>query len=153
MTKKQSTCFKINIILFVVVVSLSLLLFYLNTSTNNNFSLQQISKTSNLNSNSISRQYRLNTMAKFMQIIFESPKLKQTEIADQLSYSSSILHRQRNDIDMLSPYRIQTNNTNERTEKASNTIFDNNSHHDPDVKRPRLTSNDLKRTSDESVEI
>ena len=31
--------------------------------------------------------------------------------------------------------------------KASNTNFDTNSHRDIDVKRPGLTSNDLKRTS------
>ena len=51
---------------------------------NNSFSLQQISKTGNLDSNLISRQYKLNLMAKFMQIKFENPKLKQFEIAYQL---------------------------------------------------------------------
>ena len=42
---------------------------------------------------------------------------------------------------MLSPYRIQPNNTNKRIEKTLITIFDNNSHHEPDVKRPQMTSN------------
>ena len=37
-------------------------------------------------------------MARFMQVIFGSPNLKQSEIADQLSYSSSTLQRYRNDI-------------------------------------------------------
>ena len=81
---------------------------------NNTFSLQQISRTTNLDANLISRRYKLNLMAKFKQIKFESPKLKQSEIADQLSYSSSTLQRYRNDINMLSPYGIQPNNTDKR---------------------------------------
>ena len=51
---------------------------------------------------------------------------------------------------MLSPYRIQPNNTNKRTKKVSKTNFDNNAHRDPVVKRPHLTSNDLKPISKES---
>ena len=35
---------------------------------------------------------------------------------------------------MHSPSRINPNNTNKRTKKASNTNFDNNSHRDPDLK-------------------
>ena len=48
------------------------------------------------------------------------------------------------------PYRSQPNNTYIWTKETSNTKSDNKSHHDPDVKRPRLTSNDLKPTSKES---
>ena len=50
----------------------------------NSFSLQQIQKTSNLDANSISRQYKLNLMADFMPIKYENPKLKQSETANQL---------------------------------------------------------------------
>ena len=46
---------------------------------------------------------------------------------------------------MLSPYRINPNNTIKRTKKAFYGNFDNNSHHESDVKRPQMTSNDLKR--------
>ena len=46
---------------------------------------------------------------------------------------------------MLSPYRISANNTKKRSKKALNTDFNNNSHHEPDDKRPQMTSNDLKR--------
>ena len=87
-------------------------------------------------------------MADFMRVKYENPKLKQSEIANQLSLSSSTLQRYRNDISMLSPYRINPNNTNKRTKKAKNTIFDNNSSRDPDLK---VTSNDLKTTSNEPV--
>ena len=52
---------------------------------------------------------------------------------------------------MLSPYRVNPNNTNKPTKKISNTTFDNNSHPISDVKRPRLTSNDLKISSNEPV--
>ena len=54
---------------------------------------------------------------------------------------------------MLSPYRINPNNTNKRRKKVSNTNFDNNSQPNPDVKRPQMTSNDLKTTSNEPVKI
>ena len=59
-----------------------------------------------------------------MQIKFDNPKVKQSERANQLNYSCSTLQRYRNDINKLSPYRIQPNNTNKRTKKASNTDFD-----------------------------
>ena len=52
---------------------------------NNSFPLQQISKTANLDSNLISRQYKINLMAKFMKIDFGNPKMKLSEVADQLS--------------------------------------------------------------------
>ena len=78
---------------------------------NNSFSLQQIQKTSNLDANLISRQYKLNFMADFMKLKYENPRMKQSEIANQLGMSSSTLQRYRNDINMLSPYRISPNNT------------------------------------------
>ena len=117
---------------------------------NNSFSLQQTSRTGNFDSNLISRQYKLNLKADCMRIKYEKPNLKQSEIANQLCYSST-LQRYRNDINMLSSYRIQPNNTNKRPKKHTNTKYDNNSHRDPDVKRPRFTSNDLKPISNESV--
>ena len=51
-------------------------------------------------------------MADFMRIKCENPKLKQSERANQLGYSANTLQRYRNDVNMLSPYRIQTNNSN-----------------------------------------
>ena len=93
-------------------------------------------------------------MADFLRNKNEYPKLKQFEIADRLGYSSSTLQSYRNDINMLSPYRIQSNKTNKRTKKTLNTNSDNNSHIEHDLKRPRLTSFELKRpqtTSDENV--
>ena len=116
---------------------------------NNSFSLQQIQKTSNLDANLISRQ--LNLMADFMQLKYENTKMKQSEIANQLSLSSSTIQRYRNDINMLSPYRINPNNTNKRTKKAKNNDFNNNSHHEGDVKRLQMTSNDLETTSNEPI--
>ena len=111
---------------------------------NNTFSLQQIQKTSNLDANLLSRQYKLNRLADFMRIKYENLKLKQSEITNQLGKSSSTLQRYRNDKNILSRYRVNPNNTNKRTKKASNTSFDNNSHRELDAKRPQVTSNDLK---------
>ena len=104
---------------------------------NNNFSLQQIQKTSNLDANLISRQYKLNLMAEFLRVKYENPRMKQSEIANQLGMSSSTLQRYRNDINMLSPYRINPNNTKKRSKKAKI----DESH---DLKRPQMTSNDLE---------
>ena len=111
---------------------------------NNSFSLQQIQKTSNLDANLISRQYKLNLMADFMKVKYENPRMRQSEIANQLGVSSSTIQRYRNDINMLSPYRISPNNVKKRTKKAK--IDDIG-----DLKRPQKTSNDLKTTSDEPV--
>ena len=116
----------------------------------NSFSLQQIQKTTNLDANLISRLYKLKFLADFMRVKYENPKLKQIEIANQLGLSSSTLQRYRNDINMLSPYRIQLNNTNKRIKKVLKINFDNDSHHELDVKRPQKTSNDLKTTQTKS---
>ena len=45
---------------------------------------------------------------------------------------------------MLSPYRINPNHTKKRSKKAKNTDFDDNPHHETNVKRPQMTSNDFK---------
>ena len=108
---------------------------------NNTPSLNEINKTANMNSNLSTRHYKLKLMNDFMYIKYQNPKMKQSEIANQINLSSSTLQRYRNDINMLSPYRIQPNNTNKRTKKTLKTNFDNNSHHEPDVKRPQKTSN------------
>ena len=79
---------------------------------NNGFSLQQITRTGNLDPNLISRQHKLDLMSKFMCVKFENPKIKKSEIAIQLSYTLSTIQRYRNDIFMLSHYKIQQNNTN-----------------------------------------
>ena len=113
---------------------------------NNSFSLQQIQKTSNLDANLISRQYKLNLMADFMRVKYENPKMKQSEIANQLGMSSSTVQRYRNDINMLSPYRINPNNTKKRSKNAK--IDDIG-----DLKRPQMTSNDSKTTLNETVKI
>ena len=84
-------------------------------------------------------------MAKFMQIRFQNPKLRQSEIADQLGYSSSTLQRYKNDINMLSPYRIQPNITNKLSKNVSNTTLDNNSHRKHDLEKPQVASNYLVR--------
>ena len=100
---------------------------------NNSFSLQQIQKTTGLDANLVSRQYKLNLMVDFMRVKYENAEMKQSEIANQLGMSSSTLQRYRNDINMLSPYKINPNNKRKRTKKVKNTDFGNDSHHEVDV--------------------
>ena len=70
---------------------------------NNTFSLQQKPQTGNLDSNLITRQYKLDLKARFMEMKSINPKLKQSEIAKEIGCSSSILQRYRQAINMLSP--------------------------------------------------
>ena len=76
-------------------------------------------------------------MADFMLLKYENPKTKQSEMANQLSLSSSTIQRYRNDVNMLSPYRIQSININKRLKKAKNTNSDNDSQPNHDDKRPQ----------------
>ena len=105
-------------------------------------SLNEISKTANMDPNLLTRHYKLKIMNDFMYMNYQNPKLKQSELANSLNMSSSTLQRYRNDINMLSPYRINPNNTKKRSKKAK---IDDNS----DLKRPQLTSNDSKTTSND----
>ena len=89
-------------------------------------------------------------MADFMRLKYENPKMKQSEVVNQLSLSSSTIQRYRNDINMLSPYRIQSDNTNKRRKKAKNGNSDNDSQPNYDDKRLQMTSNDLKTTQTKS---
>ena len=63
--------------------------------------------------------------------------MKQSEIADQLSYSSRTLQRYKIDINVLAPYRIQSNKTNKRTKKVSNISL-------ATISIMKMTSEDLK---------
>ena len=89
-------------------------------------------------------------MADFMRLKYENRKMTQIEIANQLSLSSSTIQRYRNDINLLSPYSIQSNNINKRIKKAKNTNSDNESQPKHDKKRPQMTSNELKTTQTKS---
>ena len=120
---------------------------------NNIPSLNEINKTANMNPNLLTRHYKIKLMNDFMYIKYQNPKMKQSEIANEINLSFSTIQRYRNDIKMLSPYRIQSNNTNKRTKKTKNNDFDINSHHENDVKRPQMTSKDLKRPQSVSIEI
>ena len=117
---------------------------------NNTPSLSEINKTANMDPNLLTRHYKLKLMHDFLNTKYQNPNMKQSEIANQLDISSSTLKRYRNDINMLSPYRINQNNSKKRTKKALNTDFDNNSHHEADIQRPQMSSNDLKRSQSTS---
>ena len=111
---------------------------------NNTPSLNEINKTANMDPNLLTRHYKLKLMNDFKYIKYQNPKMKQSEIANNLNMSPSTLQRYRNDINMLSPYRINPNNTKKRSKKVK--IDDV-----VDLKRPQMTSNDLKTTSNEAV--
>ena len=106
-------------------------------------SLNGINKTANTDPYLITKHYELKLMNDFMKIKYLNPILKQSEIASQLNMSPSTIQRHRNVINMLSPYKINPNNVKKRPKKAK--IDDNG-----DLKRPQMTSNDLKTTSNDN---
>ena len=71
------------IIIVVLFVFIALFLIFLQLSEN--FCLKQISKTGNLDSNLIQRQYNLGLMTMFMAIKSVNPKLGQDQMAKELS--------------------------------------------------------------------
>ena len=111
---------------------------------NNTPSLNEINKNSTMNPNMLTKYYKLKIMNDFMNIKYQNPKMTQSEISSQLNMSPSTIQRYRNDINMISPYRISPNNTKKQQKK---TKIDNNG----DLKRPQMTSDDLKTTSNETV--
>ena len=94
--------------------------------------------------NLLTRHYKLKLMNDFMHIKYQNPKMNQSQIANHLNMSTSTLQRYRDDINMVSPYRTNPNNVKKQPKKAK---FDNIG----DLKRPQMTSNDLKMTSNETV--
>ena len=109
---------------------------------NNTPSLSEINKNSAMNPNMLTKYYKLKLMNDFMNIKYQNPKMTQSEISSQLNMSSSTIKRYRNDINMLSPYRNNPNNVKKRTKKPK---FDDIA----DLKRPQMTSNGLKTTSND----
>ena len=103
-------------------------------------SLSEINKTSNMDPNLITRHYKLKLMNDFLKIKYQNPKMKQPEIANQLDMSSSTLQRYRNDINVLSPYRINSNNVKKRSKEAK--IDDDDDL--KDLKRLQMTSRRLR---------
>ena len=109
---------------------------------NNTPSLNEINKISTMNPNMLSIYYKLKLMNDFMNIKYQNPKMTQSEISSQLNMSPSTIQRYRKDIKMFSPYRINPNNVKKRSKKAK--IDDNG-----DLKRPQMSSNDLKTSSND----
>ena len=109
---------------------------------NNTPSLNEINKNSAMDPNMLTSYYKLKLMNDFMNIKYQNPKMTQLEISSQLNMSPSTKQRYRNDIKMISPYRINPNNVKKRSRKVE--IDDIG-----DLKRPNLTSNDLKTISND----
>ena len=107
-------------------------------------SLTEINKTVNMDPNLLTRHYKLKLMNDFMNIKYQNPKMTQSEIANQLNMSTSTIQSQRNDINMLLPYRISPTNTKKRSKKAK---IDDIGH----LKRLQMTSIDSETNSKEPV--
>ena len=109
---------------------------------NNTPSLNETNKNSTMDPNMLTKYFKFKLMNDFMNIKYQNPKMTQLEISSQLNMSPSTIQRHRNDINMISPYRINSKNVKKQQKK---TKIDNNG----DLRRPQLTSNDLKTTSND----
>ena len=89
---------------------------------NNTPSLNEINKNSAMNPNMLTKYYKLKLMNDFMNIKYQNPKMTQSEISSQLNMSSSTIKRYRNDINMLSPYRISANNVKNAQKRLKSMI-------------------------------
>ena len=67
--------------------------------------------------NMLTKHYKLKLMNDFMNIKNQNPKMTQSEISSQLNMSPSTIKRYRNDINMLSPYRINPNNVKKQQKR------------------------------------
>ena len=109
---------------------------------NNTPSLNEINKNSTMDHNMLTKYFKLKLMNDFLHIKYQNPKMTQSEISSQLNMSPSSIKRYRNDINMLSQYRISPNNVKKQQIK---TKIDNYG----DPKRAQMSSNDLKTTSND----
>ena len=87
---------------------------------NNNFTIDQLTKSQTIDPNSIKRLYKLNMMLNFMEIRSSDPKMTQKEICKELGTSDGTIKRYRDDIKMDSPYN-RSNNKRKKTKQVSNT--------------------------------
>ena len=104
---------------------------------NNIPSLNEVNKNSTMNPNMLTKYYKLKLMNDFLHIKYLNPRMTQSEISSQLNMSPSTIQRYKNDINMISPYRINPNNVKKQQKKAK---INNND----DLKRPQITSRQLQ---------
>ena len=84
---------------------------------NNTPSLNEINKNSTMDPKMLTKFYKLKIMNDFMNVKYQNPKMTQLEISSQLNISASTIQRYRNDINMLSPYRINPKNVKKHQKK------------------------------------
>ena len=90
---------------------------------NNTPSLNEINKNSTMDPNMLIKYYKLNLMNDFLHIKYQNPKMTQSEISSQLNMSPSTIKRYRNDINILSPYRISPNNVQKQQKRPKSIIL------------------------------
>ena len=90
---------------------------------NNTPSLNEINKNSTMNPNMLTKYYKLKLMNDFMNIKYQNPKMTQSEKSSQLNMSPSTIQRYRNDIYMISPYRINSNNVKKQQKRPKPIIM------------------------------
>ena len=86
-------------------------------------SLNEINKNSTMDPNMLTKYYKLKLMNDFMNIKYQNPKMSQSQISSQLNMSPSTIQRYRNDIKMISPYRINPTNVKKQQKRPKSVIM------------------------------
>ena len=107
---------------------------------NNTPSLNGINKNSTMNPNMLTKYYKLNLMNDLLNNKYQNPKMTQSEKSSQLNMSPSTIQRYRNDINMFSPYRINSNNVKRQQKRPKSIIMVTSK----DLNRPQMISRHLQ---------
>ena len=109
---------------------------------NNTPSLNEINKNSTMDPNMLTKYYKLKLMNDFMNIKYQNPKMTQSQISSQLNMSPSTIQKYRKNKNKISPYKKNSKNVKKQQKKDQ-------TRNNADLKRPQMTSNDLKTTSND----
>ena len=91
---------------------------------NKRFSYDNMIKSRSIEPSDIIRTFRLDRCCDFMEEKYNSPKLTQKEICNQLGFTDRSIRRYRDDIEMDSPYRINNHKKKTPRQKPS-TVTEN----------------------------
>ena len=79
---------------------------------NKRFSYDNMLKSRSIEPSDIIRTFKLDRCCDFMEEKYKNPRLTRKEICNRLQFSDRTIRRNRDDIKMDSPYRINSNKKN-----------------------------------------
>ena len=109
---------------------------------NKRFSYDNITKSHSIDPKDLIRVYKLDRCCDFMEEKFNNPNLTQKQNCKRLGFSDSTIKRNRDDIQMNSPYR--RNNNKKKTPKLNPTHITENISKNESSKNKKRPKNEIK---------